>query len=149
MVETSCRRIIFCTKKLDYLLEAVQAEMFGSPLYPTIADKAALYCFNIIGNHNLYRWQQTHGAGCSLTVSEPERLLSFTRGDQSIVDRLHPQTRLRRVKSGRVPGVVHRLRGHKCQRVGYRKKKNPAESTTLPPAFLHKNSKLPFALLDL
>lgn len=38
-------------ENLDYLLEAVQAEMFGSPLYPTIPDKAALYCFNIIGNH--------------------------------------------------------------------------------------------------
>lgn len=38
-------------ENLDYLLEAVQAEMFGAPLYPTIADKAALYCFNIIGNH--------------------------------------------------------------------------------------------------
>ncbi len=38
-------------ENLDYLLEAVQAEMFGAPLYLTIADKAALYCFNIIGNH--------------------------------------------------------------------------------------------------
>ena len=38
-------------ENLDYLLEAVEAEMFGAPLYPTIPDKAALYCFNIIGNH--------------------------------------------------------------------------------------------------
>jgi len=38
-------------ENLDYLLEAVQAEMFGEPLYPTLPDKAALYCFNIIGNH--------------------------------------------------------------------------------------------------
>ncbi len=38
-------------ENLDYLLEAVQAEMFGVPLYPTIPDTAALYCFNIIGNH--------------------------------------------------------------------------------------------------
>lgn len=29
-------------ENLDYLLEAVQAEMFGEPLYPTIADKAAV-----------------------------------------------------------------------------------------------------------
>ncbi len=36
---------------LDYLLEAVQAEMFGEPLYPTISDKAAVYCYNIICNH--------------------------------------------------------------------------------------------------
>ena len=38
-------------ENLDYLLEAVQAEMFGAPLYPTISDKAALYCYNIICNH--------------------------------------------------------------------------------------------------
>lgn len=38
-------------ENLDYLLEAVQAEMFGEPLYPSISDKAALYCYNIICNH--------------------------------------------------------------------------------------------------
>jgi death on curing protein len=36
---------------LDYLIDAVSAEMFGSPLYPTIADKASLYLFNIVCNH--------------------------------------------------------------------------------------------------
>jgi death-on-curing protein len=25
--------------------------MFGEPLYPTISDKAAIYCYNIICNH--------------------------------------------------------------------------------------------------
>ncbi|WP_435354378.1 type II toxin-antitoxin system death-on-curing family toxin [Emticicia sp. SJ17W-69] len=38
-------------ENLDYLLEAVQAEMFGEPLYLTIEDKAAVYCYNIICNH--------------------------------------------------------------------------------------------------
>ncbi len=38
-------------ENLDYLLEAVQAEMFGEPLYQTITDKAAVYCYNIICNH--------------------------------------------------------------------------------------------------
>lgn len=38
-------------ENLDYLIEAVQAEMFGEPLYPTISDKAAIYCYNIICNH--------------------------------------------------------------------------------------------------
>ena len=38
-------------ENLDYLVEAVQADMFGEPLYPTIPDKAAVYCFNIIDNH--------------------------------------------------------------------------------------------------
>ncbi len=36
---------------LDYLIEAVEAEMFGAPLYPEIHDKAAVYMFNIITNH--------------------------------------------------------------------------------------------------
>lgn len=38
-------------ENLDYLIEAVQAEMFGQPLYPTISNKAAVYCYNIICNH--------------------------------------------------------------------------------------------------
>ncbi len=38
-------------ENLDYLLEAVQAEMFGEPLYPDIHQKAGLYMFNIICNH--------------------------------------------------------------------------------------------------
>lgn len=36
---------------LDYLIEAVQSEMFGEELYPNIYDKTAVYCFNIICNH--------------------------------------------------------------------------------------------------
>lgn len=38
-------------ENLDYLIEAVEAEMFGEPLYPNITDKAAVYCYNIICNH--------------------------------------------------------------------------------------------------
>ncbi|WP_080059610.1 type II toxin-antitoxin system death-on-curing family toxin [Spirosoma aerolatum] len=38
-------------ENLDYLLEAVQAEMFGQPLYPEIYQKAGLYMYNIICNH--------------------------------------------------------------------------------------------------
>jgi len=38
-------------ENLDYLLEAVQAEMFGEPLYPDIHQQVGLYMFNIIGNH--------------------------------------------------------------------------------------------------
>ena len=36
---------------LDYLIEAVHAEMFGAPLYPRIEDKAGLIMFSIISNH--------------------------------------------------------------------------------------------------
>ncbi len=36
---------------LDYLIDIIDAEMFGEPLYPTIGDKAAIYFYNIICNH--------------------------------------------------------------------------------------------------
>lgn len=36
---------------LDYLIEAVETEMFGESLYPEIYHKAGLYMFNIISNH--------------------------------------------------------------------------------------------------
>lgn len=38
-------------ENLDYLVDAVQANMFGQPIYPNVTDKAALYCYNIICNH--------------------------------------------------------------------------------------------------
>ncbi|UFH51971.1 type II toxin-antitoxin system death-on-curing family toxin [Spirosoma sp. KNUC1025] len=38
-------------ENLDYLLEAVQAEMFGEPLYPEIHQITDVYLFNIISNH--------------------------------------------------------------------------------------------------
>ncbi len=53
-------------ENLDYLLEAVQAEMFGAPLYPTIADKAALYCYNIICNHIFTDGNKRTGLGAAL-----------------------------------------------------------------------------------
>lgn len=36
---------------LDYLLDAVMAEMFDAPLYPEIFQKAAVYFYNIINGH--------------------------------------------------------------------------------------------------
>ena len=36
---------------LDYIVDIIEAEMFGAPLYPTIADKASVYFYNIICNH--------------------------------------------------------------------------------------------------
>ncbi len=36
---------------LDYVVEAVSAEMFGEPLYPEIWDKAAVYFHTIITGH--------------------------------------------------------------------------------------------------
>ncbi|MCB0564470.1 MAG: type II toxin-antitoxin system death-on-curing family toxin [Phaeodactylibacter sp.] len=36
---------------VDYLIEAVGGELFGTPVYPKISDKAGLYMFNIISGH--------------------------------------------------------------------------------------------------
>ena len=38
-------------ENLAYLVEIVDAELFGEPLYPTVADKAAVYFHHIICNH--------------------------------------------------------------------------------------------------
>lgn len=53
-------------ENLDYLLEIVQSEMFGEPLYPTIADKAAVYFYNIICNHIFQDGNKRTGLGCAL-----------------------------------------------------------------------------------
>ena len=44
-------RNILNESPLLYLIDAVNAEMFGAPLYPTVADKAALYLHAIITGH--------------------------------------------------------------------------------------------------
>ena len=53
-------------ENLDYLVEAVQADMFGEPLYPTLADKAAVYCFSVIGNHIFTDGNKRTGLGAAL-----------------------------------------------------------------------------------
>jgi death-on-curing protein len=53
-------------ENLDYLVEAVQAEMFGEALYPTITDKVAVYCYNIICNHIFTDGNKRTGLGAGL-----------------------------------------------------------------------------------
>ena len=53
-------------ENLDYLVDAVNAEMFGQPLYSTVTDKAALYCYNIICNHIFSDGNKRTGLGASL-----------------------------------------------------------------------------------
>ncbi len=36
---------------LDYLVDAINAEIFEQEMYPTIFDKAGVYMYNIIANH--------------------------------------------------------------------------------------------------
>ena len=98
-------------ENLDYLLEAVQAEMFGAPLYPTIADKAALYCFNIIGNHIFTDGNKRTGL---------EAGLAFLKMNGMRLDKILPHEQLyayilklslRRIQPGRMPRVVCRPHG--------------------------------------
>ena len=65
-------------ENLDYLLEAIQAEMFDQHIYPLISDKAALYCFNIICNHIFSDGNKRTGLEAALAlslihISEPTR----------------------------------------------------------------------------
>ncbi len=38
-------------ESLYYVLDIVQSDIFGEPMYPEISDKAAVYLFNIVCNH--------------------------------------------------------------------------------------------------
>ena len=53
-------------ENLDYLLEAVQSEMFGKQIYPEIWDKAAVYCYNIICNHIFSDGNKRTGLGVAI-----------------------------------------------------------------------------------
>lgn len=80
----------------EYLIEAVQAERFGGPLYPTIIDKAALYCHSIICNHlffdgNNKDWWFRGRFG----FSKPEWLRFSLYHDSPCPNRLHIAGRFR------------------------------------------------------
>jgi death on curing protein len=62
-------------ENLDYLLEAVQAELFGEPMYPTAADKAAVYCYSIIGNHIFSDGNKRTGLGAALNFLSANGLI--------------------------------------------------------------------------
>jgi len=51
---------------LDYLIEAVGAEMYGEELYKSIHEKAGLYMFNIISNHVFQDGNKRTGLGSAL-----------------------------------------------------------------------------------
>lgn len=72
---------------LDYLVEAVQAEMFGEPLYPGVRRKAGLYFHNIICNHIFQDGNKRTGLEAALLflqlngydlVVEDDLLIDFT-----------------------------------------------------------------------
>ena len=51
---------------LAYLVDTVDAELFGEPMYPTVADRASLYLFNIISNHVFHDGNKRTGLAASL-----------------------------------------------------------------------------------
>lgn len=74
-------------ENLDYLLEAVQAEMFSEPLYPTISDKAAVYCYNIICNHIFTDGNKRTGLGaCLIFLNINKHDLHLSVNNQILTD---------------------------------------------------------------
>jgi death on curing protein len=55
---------------LDYLIDIVDSEMFGEPLYPEISDKAAVYFFSVICNHIFSDGNKRTGLAAALVYLE-------------------------------------------------------------------------------
>jgi len=86
---------------IDYLIDAVQSELFGAPLYPTISEKAGVYVFNIIANHVFTDGNKRTGLEAGLIFMKlngyclspsvtdqrlTEFILSVASGDQKLED---------------------------------------------------------------
>lgn len=61
-------------ENLDYVIDAVQAVMFGEELYPTISDKAAVYCHSIICNHVFADGNKRTGLAAALVFLNSNQL---------------------------------------------------------------------------
>jgi len=73
---------------LAYLIEAVEAEMFGEPLYPKIYNKAGVYMFNIITNHIFQDGNKRTGLGAALYFLEINKP-HFTRGSGIVYENIN------------------------------------------------------------
>lgn len=71
---------------LDYLIDIVDYEMFGEPLYAKIWDKAAVYFFNIICNHIFSDGNKRTGLAAALIYLEAH---SFQLKDEITEDILY------------------------------------------------------------
>lgn len=72
-------------ENLDYLLEAVQAEMFGAPLYPEIYQKAGVYMFNVIANHIFQDGNKRTGLEAALLFLQLNNY-DLVIDDQTLID---------------------------------------------------------------
>ncbi|MCF8246962.1 MAG: type II toxin-antitoxin system death-on-curing family toxin [Saprospiraceae bacterium] len=50
---------------IDFMLEAVNAELFGMEMYPTIADRAAFYMFSVVTGHVFQDGNKRTGLGAA------------------------------------------------------------------------------------
>ncbi|MBI5916861.1 MAG: type II toxin-antitoxin system death-on-curing family toxin [Bacteroidetes bacterium] len=57
-------------ERLDYLIEAVDGEIFGEPMYPAIEDKAAFYMHSIISGHVFQDGNKRTGLAAALLLLE-------------------------------------------------------------------------------
>jgi death on curing protein len=55
---------------LDYLIEIIDEEIYGIPAYPSLADKAAVYLFNIICDHIFSDGNKRTGLAVALVFLE-------------------------------------------------------------------------------
>ena len=70
----------------DYLIEAVQAKVFGRELYPDISNKAAAYIFNIICNHIFIDGSKRTGLEAALLFLEKNNfILKFEVTNQELI----------------------------------------------------------------
>lgn len=54
-------------EQLEFLVDMVDAKLFGEQLYPEITDKAALYMFSVISNHIFSDGNKRTGLTAALT----------------------------------------------------------------------------------
>lgn len=73
--------------RLNYLVEAVDMEVFGQPLYPEICHKTGLYMFNTVANHIFSDGNKRTGLQAALIflISNGFRLLPQVT-DQILID---------------------------------------------------------------
>lgn len=71
---------------LEYLIEAVRSEIFGTELYPSLASKAAVYAFNIITRHVFYDGNKRTGMASALWFLDENGKETPELNDESVIE---------------------------------------------------------------
>jgi len=72
--------------RLDYLIEAVESDVFGQELYPSLEAKAAAYAFYIIRGHIFIDGNKRTGMSCALRLLERNGCALKSLSQDEIVD---------------------------------------------------------------